>query len=72
MRTSEQACRCFLEANAAARLDTPKRLDVVVRVALHDCKSAVLDKARSSALRVLGYHAMLSRAPISGPCACSC
>ena len=60
MRASEQACRCFLEANATARLDTPKRLDVVVRVALHDRGGAVLDEARSSALRVLGHHAVLA------------
>ena len=50
MRASEQACLCFLEANASAKLDTPKRLDVVVRVALHDRGGAVLDEARSSAL----------------------
>ena len=60
MRASEQACLCFLEANASARLDTPKRLDVVVRVALHDRGGAVLDEARSSALRVLGHHAVLA------------
>ena len=60
MRASEQACLCFLEANASAKLDTPKRLEVVVRVALHDRGGAVLDEARSSALRVLGHHAVMA------------
>ena len=62
MKVSEHICLCFLESNMAIKLDTPKRLDMVVRVIL---ANNISGEARSAGIRILSFHAMFTPSIIS-------